>query len=142
MNNKRVVLYVIKKIRYFEPRLNDKYVKIFTMVGLTWGVLFFFIQGVAAEVVTNMLVTHNESVEMLGFEFMEPFIFGVGFFVFYSVLGGALFILMGEVFIRVCDLFKINSKLYFYMVKTKDISQMKNHEYHSKYDSNGNIIKN
>lgn len=120
----------------FESKMNIHYRKLFIFIGVCWGSLFFFIQDIPSQIIQySILLPKNSNYTLASTgTISQSLIFGLGLFVFYTAVGATLFIVVGEIFIRFCEYFHINSKLYHHMVKIKDTTTMGSLEYYDKYD--------
>jgi succinate dehydrogenase/fumarate reductase cytochrome b subunit len=116
----------------FESKMNIKYKKIFSITAFFLTIFFFFGQNVFGAVLalTNHRMDSGLLVVTAG---LEPLIYLLGTFVFYIIIASSIFIGIGELYIRICEYFKIKSKLYDYMTKTKDVMTLDNFEYYEKY---------
>ena len=107
--------------RLSEIKMNDHYRKIFSISGVIFGVIFFFVQNVTGSVVTYYADTSNQNNIMVAYlSFLKPFFLGISLFIFYCIIGATVFITIGEIFIRFSEYFGIDSRIYRYMVKVKD----------------------
>lgn len=125
----------------FESRMNIKYKKIFSIIAFFLTSFFFLSENVFGKVLamTNNQTSGGLLVVTAG---LEPLIYLLGAFVFYAIIASSIFIGVGEVYIRICEYFKIKSKLYNYMTKTKDVMILDNFEYYEKYKDKEEIEKN
>lgn len=117
----------------FESRMNLKYKKIFSIIAFLLTTLFFLGENVFGKVlaITNNSQANNEFYVVTSS--IEPLIYVLGVFMLFIMVGGAVFIGIGEVYIRICEYFNIKSKLYNYMTKTKDVMTMSDFNYYEKY---------
>jgi hypothetical protein len=130
--------YLNKVSIYLETKMNKQYRKIFMIAGMIWGMLCFFILDVPSQIIKNSIanvVISNKYSVQLGIGVSQSLIYGLGFFVFYTLIGAAIFIVAGELFIRFCEYFHINSKFYQHIVKIKDTTILSDIEFYDKYES-------
>jgi len=121
-------------VNFFEAKMNPKYRKLFSSIGAIWGMLFFFVMDIPSQVIKySILNSDNISVHEAGLKISQSLFYGLGLFIFYTAIGATLFIVIGEIFIRICEYFNIHSKLYTYMVKIKDSTTMNSVNYYEKY---------
>jgi uncharacterized protein (DUF486 family) len=119
---------IIKILSFFEVRMNTHYRKIFSLFGCIWGISFFFILDVPAQVIKYSILSSNQDSSMANMVISQSLTYGIGLFVFYTMIGATLFIVSGELFVRVCEYFKIDSKLYHYMTKGHEDINNKNND--------------
>jgi hypothetical protein len=122
----------------FKSRLNAKYKKIFSIIAFFLTTIFFLSENVFGKVLE--LANRNQEYNIISTASFEPLVYLLGVFALYSIIASIIIIFIGEIYIRFCEYFKIKSKLYDYMSKTKDVMTMNGVEYYEKYkeDEDGN----
>lgn len=122
----------------FKSRLNAKYKKIFSIIAFFLTTIFFLSENIFGKVLE--LANRNQENNITSTASFEPLVYLLGVFALYSIIASIIIIFIGEIYIRFCEYFKIKSKLYDYMSKTKDVMTMNGVEYYEKYkeDEDGN----
>lgn len=120
----------------FKSKMNEHYRKIFGIAGLIFSTIFYFTQGAFGQIVQYAILKSDktEGIKMSIFSgTVEMIAYVLGFFVLYAILGVTIFIVFGELFIRISEYFNIDSRLYRYMIKAKDVMTMDPVSYYNKH---------
>ena len=121
----KVLKVIIKSISSLaDIKMNEHYRKMLSSFGVIFGIVFFFAQNVAGQVLIYYANNTNPNDVVLAAygSFLKPFLLGISLFIFYCIVGAVVFISVGEMFIRFSEYFGIDSRIYRYMAKVKNDS--------------------